>query len=68
MNYPETPDAAQATVTHRLDGSGNAASRSPGNSPPVPCFPKPINAVAAAMTGPANTTPSVAGDAARASQ
>jgi hypothetical protein len=66
MDYPvlnRTPDVAQAMVPHSLDGSGNAVPQSLGNPPPVLYFPKLINAVAAAMTRPANTTPYAAGDA-----
>ncbi|MBN9086256.1 MAG: hypothetical protein J0J01_05070 [Reyranella sp.] len=66
MDYPvlnKTPDVAQAMVPHSLDGSGNAVPQSLGNPPPVLYFPKPINAVAAAMSRPANTTPYAVGDA-----
>lgn len=66
MDYPvlnKTPDVAQAMVPHSLDGSGNAVPQSLGNPPPVQYFPKPINAVAAALTRPANTTQYSAGDA-----
>jgi hypothetical protein len=66
MDYPvlsKTPDVAQAIVPHSLDGSGNAVPQSLGNPPPVLYLPKLINAVAAAMTRPANTTAYAAGDA-----
>jgi hypothetical protein len=50
-------------VPHSLDGSGNAVPQSLGNPPPVQYFPKSINAVAAAMTRPANITAYSANDA-----
>jgi len=66
MDYPvlnKTPDVAQAIVPHSLDGSGNAVPQSLGSPPPVLYFAKAINAVAAAMTRPANTTAYSANDA-----
>jgi len=66
MDYPvlgRSPDVAQATVNHLLDGSGNAVPQSAAHPAPVQYFPKLINASAAAMTRPANTTPYAAGDA-----
>jgi|GraSoiStandDraft_4_1057263.scaffolds.fasta_scaffold105583_2 hypothetical protein len=66
MDYPvlnKTPDVAQAIVPHSLDGNGNAVPQSLANPPPVQYFPKLINAGAAAMNRPANTTPYSAGDA-----
>jgi hypothetical protein len=70
MDYPvpkKTLDRAQATLPHNLDGGGNAVPYTPGN-PLAPYFPRPIDAVAAAMTRPANTMPDAAGDSVRASQ
>jgi hypothetical protein len=58
-----SPDVAQAMVPHSLDGSGNAVPQSLATPPPVQYFPKLVNAAAAAMTRPANTTAYAAGDA-----
>jgi hypothetical protein len=66
MDYPvlnKTPDVAQAMVPHSLDGSGNAVPHSLVSPPPVLHLPRAINAAAAAMTRPANTTAYAAGDA-----
>jgi hypothetical protein len=66
MDYPvlnRTPDVAQAMVPHSLDGGGNAVPHSLVSPPPVLYFPRAINAAAAAMTRPANTTAYAAGDA-----
>jgi hypothetical protein len=57
----KSPDTAQAVVPHSLDSSGNAVPLGAGN--PAPSAPKLINALAAAMTRPANTTAYAAGDA-----
>jgi hypothetical protein len=66
MDYPilnRNPDIAQAVVPHSLDGNGNAVPQSLGSPLPGLYFPRLINAAAATMTRPANTTVYSAGDA-----
>ena len=66
MDYPvlnKSPDVAQAVVAHTIDANGNAVPIGSANPSPAEYFPKPIVAVAAAMTRPANTTAYSAGDA-----
>ncbi|MGE5148605.1 MAG: hypothetical protein ACM3II_00670, partial [Rhodospirillaceae bacterium] len=66
MDYPvlnKSPDVAQAVVTHTIDANGNAVPVGSANPSPAEYFPKPIVAVAAALTRPANTTAYSAGDA-----
>jgi hypothetical protein len=66
MDYPvlnKSPDVAQAVVPHMVDANGNAVPIGSANPSPAEYFPKPIVAVAAAMTRPANITAYSAGDA-----
>jgi hypothetical protein len=53
----------EGVLPHSLDANGKAVPQSSSAPPPVLHFSKPINAVAAAMTRPANATAYAAGDA-----
>jgi hypothetical protein len=64
MDYPvlnKSPNVAQGMVAHTIDAGGNAVPV--GSANPSPAVPKIVNATAAAMTRPANTTAYAAGDA-----